>query len=587
MDPILLGMIKKASSPSDSQVASAVNSYLTKNPVQAYDDTEIKENVNALKSDLSKISDINIYENYGYNKKRTSINISTSNINNGIPLSNGAFNVPNGNVFFYCELNATTLTSFDTTKARLYYIEYTGSYKRYIIDGAKFEVKNNKIIVNANYNFTSVNTNNCEFRIYMTSHESDLAIIGNVEKLFVLQTSDNLSEICGSSITEENIATYELNYGKITDAIEKNKITREMFTDEMYNKLLNKESNEISLNEPLFNLFKPYGNRKIKIDIIGDSTSDGDAGPSAGLYNQLKIHQKSGGLLDGATIIDRGSNGSTSTWFIENLLQTCVDDNADLYVISYGINDVRLGQSSIESLTTNLKTIVNRLLENEKAHILLRVPNSLGTDDTSEQYIQPYTSAQEYTDILWNTYQGLSGVWSCDRVAIIDMQTLIFGRTCKPSATNDLMMDVLHPSTDLGQKYIADVIAESVGSVEKMDKRISDIVETTNSKPWEVYPLCLDDTTKYKLILVKGNLGITNTYYGFRDITKSEFLDVYQSGDIVRFGNIFATEINPTSYNEDAANRKLVINQNLPLTTNEINDIYDRVDYFKVYRRFS
>lgn len=43
MDPILLGMIKKASSPSDSQVASAVNSYLAKNPVQAYDDTAVKE----------------------------------------------------------------------------------------------------------------------------------------------------------------------------------------------------------------------------------------------------------------------------------------------------------------------------------------------------------------------------------------------------------------------------------------------------------------------------------------------------------------------------------------------------------------
>ena len=52
MDPILLGMIKKASSPSDSQVTNAINAYLAKNPVEAYDDTEIKENVNALKSDL-------------------------------------------------------------------------------------------------------------------------------------------------------------------------------------------------------------------------------------------------------------------------------------------------------------------------------------------------------------------------------------------------------------------------------------------------------------------------------------------------------------------------------------------------------
>ena len=52
MDPILLGMIKKASSPSDSQVASAVNSYLTKNPVQAYDDTEIKNELSNKESTI-------------------------------------------------------------------------------------------------------------------------------------------------------------------------------------------------------------------------------------------------------------------------------------------------------------------------------------------------------------------------------------------------------------------------------------------------------------------------------------------------------------------------------------------------------
>ena len=58
MDPILLGMIKKASSPSDSQVTNAINAYLTKNPVQAYDDTEIKENISLLKEE--KINGVSV-----------------------------------------------------------------------------------------------------------------------------------------------------------------------------------------------------------------------------------------------------------------------------------------------------------------------------------------------------------------------------------------------------------------------------------------------------------------------------------------------------------------------------------------------
>ena len=50
MDPILLGMIKKASSPSDSQVTNAINAYLAKNPIEAYDDTEVKNDIENLKT---------------------------------------------------------------------------------------------------------------------------------------------------------------------------------------------------------------------------------------------------------------------------------------------------------------------------------------------------------------------------------------------------------------------------------------------------------------------------------------------------------------------------------------------------------
>ena len=50
MDPILLGMIKKASSPTDEQVASAINTAIANGTLQAYDDTDINEHISGLES---------------------------------------------------------------------------------------------------------------------------------------------------------------------------------------------------------------------------------------------------------------------------------------------------------------------------------------------------------------------------------------------------------------------------------------------------------------------------------------------------------------------------------------------------------
>lgn len=52
--PVLLAILQhKINNVTDEQVTSAVNKYLTDNPVQAYDDSEIKGEIGELKSDLS------------------------------------------------------------------------------------------------------------------------------------------------------------------------------------------------------------------------------------------------------------------------------------------------------------------------------------------------------------------------------------------------------------------------------------------------------------------------------------------------------------------------------------------------------
>ena len=54
--PVLLAILQhKTNNVTDEQVDSAVNKYLTDNPVQAYDDSEIKSEIGELKSDLGNI----------------------------------------------------------------------------------------------------------------------------------------------------------------------------------------------------------------------------------------------------------------------------------------------------------------------------------------------------------------------------------------------------------------------------------------------------------------------------------------------------------------------------------------------------
>ena len=56
MDPILLGMIKKASSPTDEQVTSAVNNAIANGSLQAYDDTSVKASISSIQDILNGTS---------------------------------------------------------------------------------------------------------------------------------------------------------------------------------------------------------------------------------------------------------------------------------------------------------------------------------------------------------------------------------------------------------------------------------------------------------------------------------------------------------------------------------------------------
>ena len=66
---VLLAILQhKINNVTDEQVVSAVNKYLTDNPVQAYDDSEIKSEIGELKGDLDDIADLTTLTKYYKNK---------------------------------------------------------------------------------------------------------------------------------------------------------------------------------------------------------------------------------------------------------------------------------------------------------------------------------------------------------------------------------------------------------------------------------------------------------------------------------------------------------------------------------------
>lgn len=200
-----------------------------------------------------------------------------------------------------------------------------------------------------------------------------------------------------------------------------------------------------------------------KIVFIGDSTTE----VAPALYSSFG--SAIGSLLPGTTVLNRGNDGKTAAdWIagsVPNPPATCYADAADLYVVSFGLNDVRTGACDQATLTSRLTTIVNMLRANVPgASIILRVPNSmLSTDPTATGWVVPLASAQAYTDAIRGAYLDLVGDWpgapGTPGVAVWDAMSTTFGTTCQ--ATSALMLDILHPN-DAGYTAIGEALAALV-----------------------------------------------------------------------------------------------------------------------------
>lgn len=303
---------------------------------------------------------------------------------------------------------------------------------------------------------------------------------------------------------------------------------------------------------PLFNLFGDYDNRDVKIVMVGDSTTDGVKGAAAGLYATLKLYQCSGELLEGATIIDMGANGATASAYISGydnktgFLYNAVSKNGDLYIVSFGLNDIRDRDITSQKIADKLSIIVDSILNNTNGVVILRVPNPFREDYNAVSTM----TAQECTNVIYEAYMLIKNKWAKDKVRMLDMQTLVFGKKALPVDSNVLMNDSTHPKglqnphwatrDQYGLNKVARVIAESIGKTPTMtDAEYRKIVFDGEENDFQNHPMILTYKTE-SYTLIKDELsfgGMGTNYLDIWSITSEEMSKILAKGDIVSLGN--------------------------------------------------
>lgn len=253
-----------------------------------------------------------------------------------------------------------------------------------------------------------------------------------------------------------------------------------------------------------------------KIVFVGDSTTD----VATEMYSRLNELSKVGGILEGATFVNRGSSGNTVDRFINNLaynsntITKVIEDQADLYVFCYGINDIRSGTDSParskDQIRADIKTTIDRLLTETNAYILLRTPNIFLTKEFAE-FVDDVSNCQKYTDILWEIYESFRGY--NNRVDVLDIQSIVFGR--KAVYQHQYMKDTLHPN-DMGYKLIGEVVAEYISNVTRKDYSALNVasIGVINSYTSSSIELSIDNKLELEVgdyILVGENVKLNIT----------------------------------------------------------------------------
>ena len=259
------------------------------------------------------------------------------------------------------------------------------------------------------------------------------------------------------------------------------------------------------------------GISKKVICFVGDSTTSN----ATALFSELSsFYTKEGeGLYGVGGILNYGENGASLAVFLADQvpygITATIAAQADLYVLSYGIDDVRLGQTTEAQLTALLTAAVNRIRAGvPKADIVLRIPNSfLAMDVGNYGFVQPNSSAPAYSTILRNAYMHLWDHWT--NVAVLNTQDDVFGRASL--ASSPYMANQIHPS-DAGYVALARDLVGLIGMTSPYSTTQAAAALAANpSAPYTIYPRVVEDIDVYNLVatgrwVASSAQGFSNGY---------------------------------------------------------------------------
>ena len=198
-----------------------------------------------------------------------------------------------------------------------------------------------------------------------------------------------------------------------------------------------------------------------KIVFVGDSTTE----YAYGLTRAMNYYTRRGRELADVAFLNYGVNGQTlALWQADSTTRYgatgTIAQNADLYVLSYGDNDVRTGAMTEDTLVTNLSAAVDSLRANGTSTVLLRMPATFTATDTGALgTVVPTASAQAYSTLLRNAYTRTAAAKGC---ALLDTQALVYGLTSKPDTQSPFMLNQIHPN-DAGNNAMARELVKMIG----------------------------------------------------------------------------------------------------------------------------
>ena len=292
----------------------------------------------------------------------------------------------------------------------------------------------------------------------------------------------------------------------------------------------------------------------VTIAFVGDSTSDFTAGAATQIPTYFQKHTVEGGILEGfdvnTNLLDFGSNGNSITNFIANSpvgkgLNDVISATPDLIVLSYGINDVRIGTTNKDQLKAKVVQVIEAIREGSpNSDILLRMPNSFLSVSpngwiSQSSYGSIAEAAQAYSDILYDSHKELENNY--DNVVLFNSQELITGR--KSLAVNSRMIDELHPKYELIVDEIAKLISDKSDKVfSEADAKI--VIASNYDQPWAISKKVLDYDEYYLKVTTGSVNGQGTTYLDINGFAYS-MVSALASGDVMvdQYGNFLELKV--------------------------------------------